>query len=75
MFALEVGAVPMVQVHEGDHPSRCAAIVSPSEEIGCVLQTLFECVKKARGTVAIALACHRRLIALGHKLIKWIPKL
>ena len=33
--------------HEADHPSRWAAIVSISEKIGCVPQTLFEWVKKA----------------------------
>ena len=47
-FAPEVRAraVRMVQDHEGDHPSRWAAIVSISEKIGCVPQTLFEWMKK-----------------------------
>ncbi|MFP5433362.1 MAG: IS3 family transposase [Alphaproteobacteria bacterium] len=40
-------AVRMVLDHEGDYPSRWTAIVSISEKIGCVPQTLFEWVKKA----------------------------
>jgi len=40
-------AVRMVFSHEGDYPSRWAAIVSISSKIGCVPQTLNEWVKKA----------------------------
>ncbi len=39
-------AVRMVLEHEGDHPSRWAAVVSIAEKIGCVPQTLHEWLKK-----------------------------
>lgn len=40
-------AVRMLLEHEGDYPSRWAAVVSIAEKIGCVPQTLHEWVKKA----------------------------
>ena len=40
-------AVRMVLDHEGEHPSRLAAVVSISEKIGCVPKTLHEWVRKA----------------------------
>ncbi len=40
-------AVRMVLDNAGQHESRWAAIVSVSEKIGCVAQTLNEWVKKA----------------------------
>ena len=39
-------AVRMVLYHEGEHSSRCAAIISIATKIGCVPQTLNEWVKK-----------------------------
>ncbi len=36
----------MVRDHEGDHPSRWAAVVSIEAKIGCAAQTLHEWVKK-----------------------------
>jgi len=40
-------AVRMVIEHEGEHPSRWAAIISLSAKIGCSAHTLLEWVKKA----------------------------
>ena len=39
-------ALRMVLEHEGDHPSRWAAMVSIAEKNGCTAQTLNEWVKK-----------------------------
>ena len=43
---VRVRAVRMLLDHEGDHPSRWAAMVSIAEKIGCTAQTLNEWVKK-----------------------------
>jgi transposase-like protein len=40
-------AVRMLLDHEGEHPSRWAAIISIAGKIGCTAQTLNEWVKKA----------------------------
>ena len=40
-------AVRMVLDHEGEHPSRWAAVMSIAAKIGCTPQTLHEWVKKA----------------------------
>jgi transposase-like protein len=47
-FAAEVRqrAIRMVLDHEGDYPSRWAAIISVAEKIGCSGHTLLEWVKK-----------------------------
>ena len=40
-------AVRMVQEHRGEYPSLWAAVESIAPKIGCVPQTLLECVKRA----------------------------
>jgi transposase len=40
-------AVRLVVEHEGEHPSRWAAVVSIASKIGCTPQTLLDWLKKA----------------------------
>ena len=64
-------AVRMVLEHEGDHPSRWAAVVSIATKIGCTAQTLHEWVKKAEvdagKRAGVSTETAERLKALGRE--------
>jgi len=46
---MRVCAVRLLLDHEGEHPSRCAVIMSIGAKIGCTAQTLSEWVMNANG--------------------------
>ena len=84
-FSTEVRAraVRMMLDHEGDHPSRWAAIVSVAGKIGCVPQTLHEWVRKSeidsgkRGGVTTdmagkmkALECENRELRQANEILR-----
>ena len=46
-------AVRMLQEHRGEYPSLWSAVESIAPEIGCVLQTLPDCVKREEVDTAV----------------------